>query len=51
MRKAAWVRKGQDVPGWEYVVAMLIGLAVLIFLIWLAIRSGRSIAGIFRGFQ
>ncbi len=31
--------KRADLPGWSYVIALIIGLFVIAFLIWLAIKS------------
>ncbi len=34
--------KAQELPGWAYIVALILGLFALIFLIWLAVKSGRT---------
>jgi hypothetical protein len=31
-----------DIPGWALIVALIVGILGLIFLIWLAIRSGQA---------
>lgn len=36
------IGKKADIPGWALIVALIIGILGLIFLIWLAIRSGRA---------
>ncbi len=38
--KLCFSRKG-DMPGWSIVVGMVLAIIVLIFLIWLALRSGK----------
>lgn len=35
-------RLGQDMPGWAFVIAMILGLIALIFLIWLSVKSGKT---------
>jgi hypothetical protein len=37
-------RKG-DIPGWAYVIALIIGLFVLLFAIWIAAKSGQKQSG------
>ena len=32
----------QDIPGWIYVIALIIGLFVLLFAIWIAAKSGQK---------
>lgn len=32
--------KKADMPGWSYVVAIIIGLFVIAFIIWVAVKSG-----------
>lgn len=32
-------KKG-DIPGWSYIVALIIGLLVIAFIVWLAVKSG-----------
>lgn len=32
--------KKADMPGWSYIVAMIIGLFVIAFIIWVAVKSG-----------
>lgn len=32
---------GQELPGWTYIVGLILGLFVLAFLIWLAVKSGK----------
>lgn len=36
---------GQELPGWAYVVALIIGLFALIFIIWFAVKSGKFTVG------
>ncbi|MBS3148886.1 hypothetical protein J4219_08465 [Candidatus Woesearchaeota archaeon] len=38
-------RLGQELPGWAFVVALIIGLFALIFIIWLAVKSGKTTVG------
>ena len=33
---------GQELPGWAFIVALILGLFVLGILIWLAIKGGRA---------
>jgi len=33
---------GQELPGWAYVVGLIIGLFTLVLLIWVAVKSGRA---------
>lgn len=35
-------KTGQDLPGWAFIVALIIGLFVLGFLVWLAVKGGRA---------
>ncbi|HLF54887.1 MAG TPA: hypothetical protein VI612_04150 [Candidatus Nanoarchaeia archaeon] len=40
---------GQELPGWTYIVGLILGLFVLGFLIWLAVKSGKlSVQNIMR---
>lgn len=41
---ALWKNRkaGIDVPGWAYLIALIIGLFVLLFAIWLAAKSGQT---------
>lgn len=41
LEKLCFSRKG-DMPGWSIVVGMVLAIIVLIFLIWLALRSGKA---------
>lgn len=34
--------KGQELPGWAYIVGLIIGLFALIFIIWLSLKSGKT---------
>ncbi len=36
------MKKKADIPGWALIVALIVGILGLIFLIWLAVRSGRA---------
>ena len=36
---------GQQLPGWGYVIAIILGLVILIFLIWFAYKSGKATVG------
>ncbi|VVB81064.1 Uncharacterised protein [uncultured archaeon] len=33
---------GQELPGWVFVIGLILGLFALIFLIWLAVKSGKT---------
>ena len=35
-------RKAQEFPGWFVILGMILGLLILIFLIWLSIKSGQK---------
>lgn len=35
-------RLGQELPGWAFVLALIIGLFALGFLVWLAVKGGRA---------
>lgn len=37
----------EDIPGWIYVIALIIGLFVLLFAIWLAAKSSQRQVGWF----
>jgi len=43
-------KKAMEVPGWFYVVALVIGVFVLLFVLWLFTRSGRGIVETLRSF-
>jgi hypothetical protein len=44
--KALWNnRKAMEIPGWVYVIALIIGLFVLLFAIWLTAKAGQKQAG------
>jgi hypothetical protein len=43
--------KKAELIGWRYVVALIIGLFLLFFVIWLATKSGYSIVDQLRGFR
>ncbi len=48
MHKNNWLnRKAQDLPGWGYVVALILGLFLILFLIWLAVKSGNASVDLF----
>jgi len=34
-----------EIPGWAYVIAMIIGLFLILFAIWVAAKSGQKQAG------
>jgi uncharacterized membrane protein YqiK len=36
-------RKAQDIPGWVFIVGLVLGLIVIIVLLWLAAKSGKTI--------
>jgi len=39
------MNKKASMPGWAYVVALIIGLFVIILIIWIAIKSGSTTKG------
>ncbi|MBD3304648.1 hypothetical protein GF343_05915 [Candidatus Woesearchaeota archaeon] len=39
------LNKKAEMPGWAYVVALIIGLLVLILIIWIATKSSSTIKG------
>ena len=34
--------KRADLPGWTYIVGLILGLFAIIFLIWLSIKAGHT---------
>ena len=34
--------KGQELPGWAYIVGLILGLFAIILLIWIAVKSGHA---------
>jgi len=36
------MKRKADIPGWTQVLGLIIAILVLVFLIWLAIRSGKA---------
>ncbi len=38
-------RKATEIPGWAYVIALIIGLFVLLFAIWIAAKAGQKQVG------
>ncbi|HLC33041.1 MAG TPA: hypothetical protein VJJ82_04395 [Candidatus Nanoarchaeia archaeon] len=38
-------KQGQELPGWAYIVGMILGLFAIILLIWIAVKSGNAGAG------
>ncbi|MBN1644478.1 hypothetical protein JW851_00360 [Candidatus Woesearchaeota archaeon] len=43
------MNKNADVPGWAYVIALIIGFIVLLFVIWLSTKSGQGMVETLRG--
>lgn len=44
-------KKGQDsIPGWMFVVGLILGLAFLVFMVWFAMKSGKASKGAILGF-
>lgn len=35
-------KKAQEFPGWAVILSLIIGLLILIFLIWLSVKSGKT---------
>lgn len=33
---------GQEIPGWMFVIGLILGLIAIVFLIWLAVKSGKT---------
>ncbi len=44
-----WKSKKGDLPGWTYIIALILGLFVLIFAIWIAAKAGQKQTGILGG--
>lgn len=42
-------KKGFELPGWAYVIGLVIALFVLLFVIWLSTKSGYGIVDTLRG--
>jgi hypothetical protein len=51
MRKINWIttaisvitgKKAQEIPGWAYIVGLIVGLIGLVVLIWISIKSGKA---------
>jgi len=42
-------KKAFELPGWAYVIGLIIALFVLLFVIWLSTKSGYSIVDTLRG--
>ncbi len=38
-------KKAQELPGWAFIVGLILGLIALIFLIWLAVKGGKTTVG------
>jgi len=36
------MKRAQEFPGWFVIIGMILGLLILIFLIWLSIKSGQK---------
>ncbi len=36
------MNKKADIPGWAQLLGLILAILVLVFLIWLAIRSGKA---------
>ncbi|MBW2978748.1 hypothetical protein KY304_01395 [Candidatus Woesearchaeota archaeon] len=42
-------KKAMEIPGWGYVIALIIGLFLLLFIWWIFTKSGQEMVGILRG--
>jgi len=42
-------KKAQEFPGWFVILGMILGLLILIFLIWLSVKSGQRGADVLGG--
>jgi len=49
LRKPYFPRRAQEFPGWFVILGMILGLLVLIFLIWLSVKSGQKGAEVLGG--
>jgi len=49
LRKLCFPRKAQEFPGWFVILGMILGLLILIFLIWLSVKSGQKGADVLGG--
>ena len=44
-------RLGQELPGWGFVIALILGLIALIAIIWIAVKSGKTSVGQIMGLR
>lgn len=45
------MNKQADIPGWAYIIALIIGLCIILFAFWLFTRSGQGMVDLLRGFR
>lgn len=45
------MNKNGELPGWAYVIGLVIALVVLLFVIWISVKSGSSITDSLRGLR
>lgn len=36
---------GQELPGWAFIIGLILGLFAIAFLVWLALKSGKATLG------
>lgn len=44
-------KKGFELPGWAYVIGLVIALFVILFVLWLSTKSGYSMVDTLRGLK
>lgn len=42
MHRRNIMKKAQEFPGWFVILGMILGLLILVFLIWLSVKSGQK---------
>jgi hypothetical protein len=41
-KKLCFPKRAQEFPGWFVILGLILGLLILIFLIWLSVKSGQK---------
>jgi uncharacterized protein HemY len=44
-------KRAMELPGWSFVVFLIIALFVLLFVIWLSTKSGHAMLDLLRGIR
>ena len=39
-------KKAMEIPGWIYVIGLIIGLLVILLIIWISAKSGQKATGL-----